>query len=141
VRMPRATHLLFLVGALAVTGCKQSNSLSGTVTYNGDSVENGTITFASADGSGPGFGVQIVDGKYNTDKVRLGNHRAYVRGFKKSETLTREEFMEMREKAGKRVGLPVDYIPEDAEGNNQTFDIKGGAQTIDFEITGPPRPK
>jgi hypothetical protein len=59
----------------------------------------------------------------------------------KAETLSREQYMEMREKAGKRVGLPVDYIPEDAAGNNQTFDIQGGAQTIDFAITGPPRPK
>jgi hypothetical protein len=49
--------------------------------------------------------------------------------------------MEAREKAGKRAGLPVDYIPEDAQGNNQTFEIEGGAQTIDFAITGPPRPK
>ena len=141
MRMGRATYLLLLVGALAVTGCKQGNSLSGSVTYNGEPVENGTITFASADGSGPGFGVQIVNGNYSTDKVRLGSHRAYVRGLTKAETLTREEYMEIREKAGKRAGLPVDYIAEDAKGNNQTFDIKGGAQTIDFEITGPPRPK
>jgi hypothetical protein len=111
------------------------------VTYNGEPVENGTITFASADGSGPGFGAQIVDGKYSTDKIRLGSHRAYVRGLTKSVTLTREEVMEMREKHGKRAGLPVDYIPEDADGNNQTFEIEGGAQTIDFDITGPPRPK
>lgn len=139
--MARITHLLLLAGALTLAGCKQSNSLSGAVTYNGEPVENGTITFASADGSGPGFGVQIVDGNYSTDKVRLGSHRAYVRGLTKSVTLTREEAMQMREKAGKRAGLPVDYIPEDAVGNNQTFDIKGGTQTIDFAITGPPRPK
>jgi hypothetical protein len=141
VGIARVAHLLILVGVLAVTGCKQSDSLSGTVIYNGEPVENGTITFASADGSGPGFGVQVVDGKYSTDKVRLGSHRAYVRGFTKAETLSREQYMEMREKAGKRVGLPVDYIPEDAAGNNQTFDIQGGSQTIDFAITGPPRPK
>ncbi len=45
------------------------------------------------------------------------------------------------QKAGKRAGLPVDYIPEDAAGNNQTFEIEGGSQTINFDITGPLRPK
>jgi hypothetical protein len=135
------TLWLVVIAASVVAGCKQSSSLSGTVTYNGESVENGTITFASVDGSGPGFGAQIVDGKYNTDKMRLGSHRAYVRGLTKSVTLTREEAMEMREKAGKRAGLPVDYIPEDAAGNNQTFEIEGGSQTINFDITGPPRPQ
>jgi hypothetical protein len=132
---------LLLIGALPLAGCQQSDSLSGTVTYNGEPVENGMITFASADGSGPGFGAQIVDGKYTADKVRLGSHRAYVRGLTKAEKLSREQMLEIRKSAGKRAGLPVDYIPEDAEGNNQTFEIEGGAQTIDFDITGPPRPK
>jgi hypothetical protein len=46
-----------------------------------------------------------------------------------------------REKAGKRAGLPVDYILEDAAGNNQTFESEGGSQTVNFDITGPPRPQ
>jgi hypothetical protein len=124
-----------------LAGCKQSNTLSGSVSYNGEPVENGTIVFASADGSGPGFGAQVVNGKYNTDKVRIGSHRAYVRGFTEAPKLSGRELEEFRQRAGKRLGLPVDYIPEDAAGNNQTFDIQGGAQTIDFAITGPPRPK
>ena len=129
---------LFILGALSLAGCRQSDSLGGTVTYNGEPVENGSITFASADGSGPGFGAQVVDGKYHTDKVRFGRHRAYVRGLTKATKLTREEEFELRKKAGKRAGLPIDYIPEDAKGNNQTFDIERGQQTINFDITGPP---
>jgi hypothetical protein len=141
VRNTALAQSLFLAGALILVGCQQQDSLSGAVTYNGEPVENGTIIFASADGGGPGFGADVVDGKYTAEKVRRGGHRAHVRGFTKAPKLTGKELEEWRLKAGRRVGLPVDYIPEDAEGNNQTFDIKGGAQTIDFNITGPPRPK
>jgi hypothetical protein len=141
VRSTALAQSLFLAGALILVGCQKSDSLSGAVTYNGEPVENGTIIFASADGSGPGFGADVVDGKYSTDQVRLGSHRAHVRGFTKPPKLTGKELEEWRLHSGRRAGLPVDYIPEEAEGNNQTFEIEGGAHTIDFHITGTPRPK
>jgi hypothetical protein len=60
---------LITLGALSIAGCQRANSLEGTVTYNGKPVESGSISFRSVDGSGPGFGAQIVDGKYNVDKT------------------------------------------------------------------------
>jgi hypothetical protein len=59
----------------------------------------------------------------------------------KTAKLSGKELRGFRQRAGRRVGLPVDYIPEEAAGNNQTFDVKGGTQTIGFEITGTARPK
>ena len=132
---------LVFIGMFTLSGCRQSNSVSGTVTYNGEPVKIGSVTFSSKDGSTPGFGAQVVDGKYKAEKVYLGEHVAYVRGLTEAPPLTREQFAEIREQSDNRYGLPVDYIPEDAEGNNKTFDIEGGAQTIDFKITGPPRPQ
>jgi len=141
MRMGPITASLLFVGVFCSTGCRQADSLSGTVTYNGQPVERGSVTFASADGSGPGFGAQVVNGEYKADKVRRGQHVAYVRGLTKPVVLTKEASIELREKRNNRYGLPVDYIPEDAQGNNQSFNIEGGAQTIDFDIAGPPRPE
>jgi hypothetical protein len=132
--------LVWLVAAVLFCspGCRQVDSLSGNVTYNGEPVQKGSVTFASTDGSGPGFGAQVVDGKYSTDKVRLGKHTVHVRGLQDAPPMTREQQMDWR-KHGNRYGLPVDYIPEDAEGNGQTVEISSGANTLDFALKGPPR--
>lgn len=138
MRIGRVTVILLLIGVAAVAGCGKSNSLSGAVTYNGEPVHQGSVRFDSSDGSGPGFGAQVVDGKYSTDKVRLGKHRVYVRGLQDAPPMTREQQMDSR-KSGNRYGLPVDYIPEDADGNGQTVEIESGANTLDFTLKGPPR--
>jgi hypothetical protein len=139
MKLGRFTVLLIAVGLSASAGCQQGPSVSGTVTYNGQPVEKGSVKFASADGSGPGFGATIVDGKYTAEKVKLGPHIAQIRGLTDPPPMTREEFLKARQSAN-RYNLPINYIPEDAEGNNQSVEIKDGSQTLDFAVTGPPRP-
>ena len=131
--------LLITVGIWCIAGCRQADSVSGTVSYNGEPVERGSVTFASADGSGPGFGAKVVDGKYKADKVRRGQHVAYVRGLTKAPVITHDEFIHLQAQRDNRYGLPVDYIPEDADGNGQTVEIEGGSRTLDFVVKGPPR--
>ena len=139
MRYRQIAVLLMAVGVSCVAGCRQSHSISGTVTYNGQPVEMGSVTFASADGSGPGFGAQVVQGQYDAVKVRLGRHVAFVRGLTDAPILTKEESIKLREQQDNRYGLPVDYISENADGNGQTVEIKGGRQTLDFALKGPPR--
>jgi hypothetical protein len=131
--------VLIAISACSTLGCGQSNSVSGTVTYNGELVEVGSVTFESPDGSGPGFGAQVRNGQYNAEKVRLGKHVAHVRGLTKAPALTHEEQLKLREQRNNKYGLPVDYIPENAEGNAQAVEIEGGKQTLDFALKGPPR--
>ena len=130
---------LITTSVLCSTGCRESNSLTGKVTYNGEPVEKGSVRFASADGSGPGFGAQVVNGQYKTEKIRPGKHIAYIRGLTESHVLTKEQSIEMHENRDNRYGLPVDYIPESADGNGQTVEIKRGEHTLDFDLKGPPR--
>jgi hypothetical protein len=139
MRFGRSTILLITVSLWSIVGCRQANSVSGTVTYNGEPVEDGSVTFTSADGSGPGFGAQVVNGQYKADKVRLGKHVASVRGLTKAPVLTKEESVKAHERRDNRYGLPIDYIPEDATGNRETFEIERGKQTLDFALKGPPR--
>src|SRR5262245_14824807 len=135
----RIKWLLITASVASIAGCGQRDSVNGTVTYNGEPVEVGSVTFESSDGSGPGFGAQVRNGQYNADKVKLGKHIAHVRGLTKAPTLTHEDQLKMREQRNNKYGLPVDYIPEDAEGNSKPVDIEGGRQTLDFTIKGPPR--
>jgi hypothetical protein len=138
MRFTPRTALLIAACVSCIAGCRRSDSLTGKVTYNDKPVEMGSVRFASADGNDPGFGTQVINGEYKADKVRLGRHVVYVRGLGKAPVLTKEESIKLREKHENRYGLPVDYIPENADGNGQPVEIKGGRQSMDFALKGPP---
>jgi hypothetical protein len=60
-----------LSAAFAVAGCADNSGLptrypvSGTVTYNGEPLQQGTINFAPVDGSGRAAGGTISAGRYS----------------------------------------------------------------------------
>jgi hypothetical protein len=142
----RLKLIIVAMASLFIAGCRQSSTLEGTVTYNGEPVESGSIAFQPAGGSGSGFGAQIVDGRYIVKKVEPGKHTVLIRGVHErvSPQSTEEAIRQYEEAkaAGKATldhyGQPADYIPDDAEGNGQTVDVQGGA-TLDFALKGPPR--
>lgn len=131
----------------SAVGCTQSTAVSGSVTYNGEAVEKGSISFMPEGGAGQGFGAKIIDGKYKVDKAVPGNKVVTIRGVRKIDfgKSTGDSMKRAQEAqaAGKEYvpgnGESADYIPETAEGNNKTVEVTSGAQTIDFEVKGPPR--
>ena len=132
-------YLIFAT-LLLVSGCGQSvPSISGTVTYNDEPIETGYISFQPEDGRGQSFAARIENGKYNaTERVTPGMKRVLVTGFRESAPITREESQQSAEKG---ISGPTDYIAEDAEVNSKQVEIMPGDQTIDFSITGVPRPE
>ena len=80
----RLIYTFIAICSVALAGCQQSNSLAGAVTYNGEPVKKGSIAFQSADGTGSGFGADIVDGKYKAEKSQPGKHTVLVRGVHES---------------------------------------------------------
>jgi hypothetical protein len=67
-----------------LTGCGRGGgmaALSGSVSYDGQPVEKGTITFLPADGKGPTAAAPITDGKYSV-KVAYGRRVVKIEGFK-----------------------------------------------------------
>jgi hypothetical protein len=136
---------LALVFCSPLAGCKdKSDVVSGSVSYNGRPVASGSISF-QPDGTGAGFGAMIVDGKYTTDKVYPGKKIVLIHGVDaEAAPLTRESYEKAAEEAraaGRQESPlgPNEYIPADAEGNNQPVEITGGQQTLNFDLKGPPR--
>jgi hypothetical protein len=134
---------------LGAIGCgPTATTVSGTVTYNGEPVEQGAITFRPADGQGQSFGAQIVDGAYTTAAGSPGSRTAVVMGVKKIDFgMSSDEAMRKADEAqaagkpwGGHLSEPADYIAEDAEGNSQTVEITPGHQTLNIEVKGPPKP-
>jgi hypothetical protein len=137
-----------LVAVLCAAGCgDQGSSIKGTVTYNGDPVESGTISFRPPDGQGQVFAARIVEGAYEIPEAVPGSRQVAIRGTKKVKlALSTEESARAAQEAqaagnpgGIHVSEAADYIPEDAEGNNQTVEVTSGDQTLDFNLKGPPR--
>lgn len=134
--------------AVLLTGCGETaTTVSGTVTYNGEPVESGSISFRPVDGAGQSFATRIVDGAYTaTDRVSPGMKLVVITGNKKTDPPSSSEEAYRRAEESKNAGRPwidgmepTDYIAEDAEGNSQEVEIKPGDQTIDFSLTGTPR--
>lgn len=141
--------IVFIAAAfLATAGCGGSaTAVSGKVTYNGEPVEMGTISFRPADGKGQVYAARITDGSYSIPDAQPGSRVVAIRGVKKVKlALSSEESAQAAAEAaaagntgGLHLAEAADYIPEDAAGNNQTVDVTEGEQTFDFAITGPPR--
>ena len=122
-------RLMLLLGTLLVaTGCGSSgSSISGVVTYEGDPVPNGVITFGSVEGGGAPMASKIRDGKYRIDEARTGAMKVTVSGY---------EIPEIPPGSNEPV-YTREIVPYNATGNMQTVEVRSGKQTIDFHLTAP----
>jgi hypothetical protein len=133
--------VLGLLG-LATGGCGGGNAVSGNVTYNGQPVENGAITFLSADGEGPTAGAQITEGFYRVKEIAPGEKIVQIEGFR--DVPYAQTSAELQQQAEEDAGhapdpaeLQTSIIPADAVGNNATVEVKKGKQTLDFHLKPP----
>lgn len=128
-----------------LAGCGQSTGTAeGEVTYEGQPVEKGQIAFLPADGKGPQAGGAIVNGRYRVADLAPGPKIVKIEGVKAVEFARSSEEMARLAAANKARGDAsgiierADIIPDDAENNNTSVDIKPGKQTLDFHLKKPP---
>jgi hypothetical protein len=133
----RAVSLgVFGLAALALLGCDgvRMAEVSGAVKYDGQSVDDGAIQFAPADGKGPSAGGPIKAGQYSA-KVPLGNMKVTISwpkgtGVKKKlyENDPKSAFVEMKSES-----LPEKYTSQSA--TELTFEVKSGSNRKDWDLT------
>ncbi len=75
-----------LLGIVALAGCDSSGpvKLTGQVTYDGQPVEMGAISFEDAEGRTPSAEGAIINGKYEVLDVPRGNKRVKITGQRKT---------------------------------------------------------
>jgi hypothetical protein len=134
--------------AALVPGCgSNAGSVSGEVTYDGQPVGDGMISFLPADGKGPAAGGTIAGGQYTVENLTPGPKVVQIEAVKAVPFARSSEEMAKRaaENKAKGDGLglidPADVIPPNAEGNNSNVTIKPGKQALDFHLKKPTGPK
>jgi hypothetical protein len=138
----RGWLLIFSIALLS--GCSGGAArVTGEVTYEGQPVGDGAISFLPADGKGPTAGGPIVAGQYTVEELTPGPKLVKIEAVKKVPFARSSEDMAKRAAANKLVGDgsgiidPADVIPPNAEGNNVTVEIKPGKQTHHFHLKKP----
>jgi hypothetical protein len=137
-----------LAAIALLVGCGQNiASVTGSVTYNGQPVKKGFISFQPSNGQGKSFAAPIADGVYTAPQAVPGNMTAIITGTREVNfyASSAESYQKANEaqKSGKLadVAEAADYIAPDAEGNSKEVEVQPGDQTLDFAITGAPIPK
>ena len=144
VRFIRARLLPLGLFVCLLPGCGGSSaSISGDVTYNGQPVGAGYITFSPSDGKGPAAGGAIENGHYIVESLPPGPKLVKVDAVKKVHFAQSSEEMAKRAAVNKVFGdgsgliEPADVMPPNAEGNNTTVTVEPGEQIRNFALKKP----
>ena len=137
----RARFVPLALLLILASGCGGSSaSISGTVTYGGEPVGDGSITFIPVDGIGPSVGSPIEAGHYLVESITPGPKLVRVEAYKKVHFALNSEDMAKKAVANKVLGdgsgliESADLIPPNADGNNAKITIEPGQQTHDFQL-------
>jgi hypothetical protein len=127
---------VFVAAVLILIGCESGvpmAQVSGTVKFEGQPVDDGTIAFYPADGKGPSAGNPIKNGQYSA-KVPLGNMKVTV-SWPKGTGVKRklyENDPKSPEMEFKNESLPDKYTS--AMATELTFEVKSGSNTKDWDL-------
>ena len=125
---------------LLTAGCGAACSVTGTVTFDGQPVANGDITFLPADGKGPVAAAHISSGAFTVAEITPGPKIVQITAVKVVPFARSTQEMADRAAAQKAQGNatgiidPADTIPANAEGNNVAMEVKAGSQKLDFHL-------
>jgi len=136
----RLTALTY-AAIFACVGCGSTTAtINGTVTYEGQDVEKGMITFTPADGKGNVVGCDITNGKFYAKGVAPGRNILLVTAVKQV-TFARssEEMAQMAQSPAAQGGIvglidPADLIPSNADGNNQPHNFQIGSNSLELAL-------
>jgi hypothetical protein len=117
---------------LMAAGCGGgAGEVSGTVTFDGKPIEQGSIKFTPEDGKGPTTGDAIKDGKYSVQKVPLGPAKVSISGVK----ATGKKKMYDDPKAD-YVQTAGELLPDKYNSATELkYDVQPGRQTKNFDLS------
>jgi hypothetical protein len=129
--------------ALLLLGCskKSSSNVSGKVTYDGQPLESGFISFYPEEGQGSTVGGEIVKGSYSVKGVAPGKNRVQItvnEAVKKSDVsrgksrgeANAERLSKIKERKPKMQAAAAHEV----EGSERVVEIPAGTHHYDIEL-------
>jgi hypothetical protein len=124
---------ILLMPLLIGCGSGKHVELSGAVTYEGQPVQRGNISFLSSDGKGPTAAAIIAEGKYAV-KILPGSYDVRIEGSK----VVGEQLMHANNPASPKVPILEPLIPaEYNEKSTLKAEILGSTRVLDFQLKKP----
>ena len=120
--------------ALASAGCGGAASVEGTVTYQGQPIEKGSIAFIAQDGGETPLtvGQEVTGGKYSiaADRgLQPGQYKVEIYGSTKSAAASPSGDPDMQSSAGSNA-VPEKYN----SATSLTAELKSGENTVNFDL-------
>lgn len=143
MRMRQAFWSVAVLVAIGCGGTGPTATVTGTVTYNGQPVKTGAITFTSKGGKGGVSGGTITDGKFTVRDVPHGPTTVFISagGGEKTGPISSEESHAQSAKyKGKQLpggSVQLSAVPADAIGNNTEISVSGTEVKMDFDLKPP----
>ena len=146
----RAIAGLALLALPILSGCGGGggkHTISGTVTYEGNKIESGYVSFFPESGAGQTGGGEIIDGEYTASNVSLGKNKVTVTvtqiaNEREGAPPSRAEANRQRLSGLKHSRKPAKTtsrrsVPANAGGNNEVYDITSSTTKLDIHLTKP----
>jgi hypothetical protein len=124
---------MFFLITLCFNGCGESklSEITGTVTYDGKPVEQGSIAFIPVDGNmGPSGGGSITNGKYHAYKITTGMAKVVINGAQVTGQKKMEYGPSTQTVITSNELLPAKYNTD----SELKYEVKPGSQTKDFDL-------
>jgi len=122
------------IAIICLSGCGKNvgTSVRGSVTWNGQPLEKGYITFYPVEGAEAILGAEINGGEFLIAKIPPGKRRVLVTALPKIQAHDRPQGVLLQVIPGQP------WINADSVGNNRIVAIVAGPQVVDFALLAPP---
>ena len=140
--MLRYVLLTVIVAAGFSAGCF-SNSLgtvSGHVTFNGQPLEKGLITFSPSGDKGGTAGGDIIAGSFRVEGLVPATYQVSVTAVPELKIVMPGDPETKRTLTDAEIRAQIDPLPPDTTGKEQSIEVKGGKQSFDFKLESKSRP-
>jgi hypothetical protein len=122
--------------AMCHLGCSagSTGTVSGNVSFNGQPIDRGLITFSPTGPDGGTAGGDITFGKYEVQKLKPAEYQVSVAAVPELKIVMPGDPETKRKLTDEEIRARIDPLPMDTTGREQTIKIKPGTQTLDFKL-------
>jgi len=124
-------------------GCfsNSTGTVSGSVTFNGQPVEKGLITFSPTGNKGGTAGGEVLAGKFQVEGIVPAEYQVSVAAVPELKIIGPNDPEAKRTLSDAEIRALIDPLPADTTGKERSLEVKGGSQVLDFKLESKSQPR